>query len=365
MERALATTLALLGRWHPVLVPAQCSMHLGSAMRVDHPADGVAGDAAVTGGAGFIGHHLVEGLLARDHRVRVIDDFSTGNRSRLARIHDRIHLVEGSILDPAALDDAVAGCDVVFHLAAVASVAQSLVAPRMTNEVNTSGTIEVMLAAARAGVRRVVFAGSCAVYGAPAELPLRETRSPDPQSPYGASKLAAEHYVHTLGDALGVETVVLRYFNVFGPGQDPASEYAAVVPRFVTAVLEDRRPIINGSGDISRDYVYVDDVVEANLLASRPAVRPRLTCNIAGGSRHSLLELLEVICDAAGSQADPVFGPPRAGDIPHSLADISLARQELGFRVSVPFDEAIARTVAWYQGRVPGAGGDAPDAAGE
>jgi UDP-glucose 4-epimerase len=303
----------------------------------------------VTGGAGFIGYHLVRGLLARGHEVNVIDDFSTGQRSRLDLLRDRIALTEGSILDPAALHEAVAGCEVIFHEAAIASVVRSLEEPRMTNEVNASGTIEVMLAAARHHVRRVVFAGSCAVYGIAEDLPSRESQRPDPRSPYAASKLAAEHYVHTLGELHGIETVVLRYFNVFGPGQDPASEYAAVVPRFVTAVLENRTPTINGRGDISRDYIHVDNVVEANLLASRPDSPSALTCNIAGGSRHSLLDLLQTICDAAGRRADPSFGPPRPGDVQHSQADISLARQALGYEVAVPFREGIAGTVAWYR----------------
>jgi len=311
----------------------------------------------VTGGAGFIGHHLVRGMLAQGHEVNVIDDFSTGQRSRLDLLRDRFALTEGSILDPAALDEAVAGCEVIFHEAAIASVERSLAEPRMTNEVNASGTIEVMLAAARHRVRRVVFAGSCAAYGIPEDLPCRESQRPDPRSPYGASKLAAEHYVHALGELHGIETVVLRYFNVFGPGQDPASEYAAVVPRFVTAVLEDRRPTINGRGVISRDYIYVDNVVEANLLASRPSSPSALTCNVAGGSRHSLIELLQTICDVAGRRADPVFGPPRRGDIQHSQADISLARQALGYEVAVPFTEGIARTVAWYRDQGAGSAG--------
>jgi UDP-glucose 4-epimerase len=309
---------------------------------------------AVTGGAGFIGHHLVTGLLARGHEVRVIDDFSTGLRSRLAPVGHRIALTEGSILDPAALDETLAGCEVVFHEAAIASVARSLAAPRETNEVNVSGTIEVMLAAARHHVRRVVFAGSSAVYGIPEDLPCRESQRPDPVSPYGVSKLAGEQYVHTLGGVSGVETVVLRYFNVFGPGQDPASEYAAVVPRFATAVLEGRRPVVNGTGVISRDYIYVDDVVEANLLASRAAAPSALTCNIASGSRQSLLVLLRTIGSVAGSQVDPILGPPRPGDIQHSQADISVARQALGYEVTVPFAEGIARTVAWYRNHAAG-----------
>ena len=307
--------------------------------------------AAVTGGAGFIGHHLVGGLLARGDKVKVIDDFSTGRRSRLAPFGDRVVVTEGSVLDPSALDEALADCEVVFHEAAIASVAQSLLAPRLTNDVNTNGTIEVMLAAARHGVRRVVFAGSSSVYGVPEELPCRESQRPDPMSPYGASKLAAEHYVHSLGRLHGVETVVLRYFNVFGPGQDPAAEYAAVIPRFITAVLDGRRPIINGTGEISRDFVYVDDVIDANLLAARASSPSALTCNIASGSQTSLLELLQAICVAAGRDVDPVFGPPRPGDIQHSRADISLARQALGHDVTVTLNDGIARALTSFRDR--------------
>ena len=305
--------------------------------------------AAVTGGAGFIGHHLVGGLLARGNEVAVIDDFSSGDRSRLARFRDRITVTEGSVLDPAALDAAFVGCEVVLHEAAIASVARSLVAPRATNDVNVNGTIEVILAAARQGVRRVVFASSSAVYGVPEELPCRETQRPDPQSPYGASKLAAEHYLQSLGHLHGVETGALRYFNVVGPGQDPASEYAAVVPRFITAVLEGRGPVVNGSGEISRDFVDVDDVVEANMLASRAACPSGLTCNIASGSRTSLVELLRAMCVSAGRDVAPTFGPPRPGDIQHSQADISLARAALGYEARVPLADAIARTFAWFR----------------
>lgn len=305
--------------------------------------------AAVTGGAGFIGHHLVAGLLAHGDEVTVIDDFSTGRRSRLAPFGDRVVVTEGTLLDPSALDEALVGCEVVFHEAAIASVAQSLVAPRLTNDVNTNGTIEVMLAAARHGVRRVVFAGSSAVYGVPEELPCRESQRPAPMSPYGASKLAAEHYIHSLGQLHGVETSVLRYFNVYGPGQDPSAEYAAVVPRFIMAVLDGGRPIINGSDDISRDFVYVDDVVEANLLAARASSPSGLTCNIASGSQTSLRDLLQAVCAAAGRVVDPVFGPARPGDIRHSFADISLARQELGYDAAVGLSDGIARTLESFR----------------
>jgi nucleoside-diphosphate-sugar epimerase len=302
----------------------------------------------VTGGGGFIGHHLVRGLLAAGQEVSVIDDFSTGDRARLEPVRDRISLVEGSILDPEALDMAAASCEVVFHEAAIPSVARSLANPHLSNRVNATGTIEVMLAAARNGVRRIVYAGSSSVYGVPESLPCRESFRPAPESPYGVSKLAAEHYVRTLGNLHGLETVTLRYFNVFGPGQDPKSEYAAVVPRFVTAVLEGRRPTIYGKGDVSRDFTYVDNVVDANIRAAHASSPTGITCNIACGDRHSLLDLLDAICMAAGRRADPIFESPRPGDIVHSQADISVAERELGYKPIVPFQEGIARTVTWY-----------------
>jgi nucleoside-diphosphate-sugar epimerase len=302
----------------------------------------------VTGGAGFIGHHLVRRLLERGDRVTVLDNFSTGFASRLEPFKDDIEIVTGTILDPAALDRAAAGCEVIFHEAAIPSVARSVVDPKASNEANATGTIEVMLAAQRRGVRRVLLAGSSSVYGIPAELPCRESERPMPRSPYGVSKLAAEHYVHALGELHGIETAVLRYFNVFGPAQDPSSEYSAVIPRFTMAVLEGRTPTINGSGEISRDFTYIDNVVDANLLASQAGSPSGLTCNIAGGFRYSLLDLLASICRAAGREIQPSFGPARAGDILHSQADITLAIEAFGYRLRVPFEEGIVRTVAWY-----------------
>jgi UDP-glucose 4-epimerase len=314
--------------------------------------------ALVTGGAGFIGHHLVARLLERGDEVSVIDDFATGLRQRLEPFERDIRLVEGSVLDADALMRSAEGCDVIFHEAAIPSVARSLVMPRLVNDVNVNGTIEVMLAAGRLGVGRVVLAASSSAYGASKELPCRETQSPAPLSPYAASKVAAEHYLHSLGPVHGVATVALRYFNVFGPGQDPASEYAAVVPRFTTAVLSGSRPTINGTGEISRDFTFIDNVVDANLLAAAPAAPSGLTCNIGSGTRFSLLQLLGAISDAAGSPVDPIFGPPRPGDVPHSLADITLAQRELGYQVNVPFAEGVTRTVAWYRDNPSGRGGE-------
>jgi UDP-glucose 4-epimerase len=311
----------------------------------------------VTGGAGFIGHHLVRRLIADGDDVHVLDDLSTGFKWRLEPVLESIKLVEGSILSPYALDEAAAGCDVILHEAAIPSVARSVLEPRVTSDVNVDGTIEVMLAAARHKVKRVVFAGSSSVYGIPESLPCRESQLPAPTSPYGAAKIAGEHYVTTMGALSGVETVVLRYFNIFGPGQDPDSEYSAVVPKFVTAVLQGEQPLINGDGLISRDFTYVDNVVEANMLAARGNVPTGITCNVACGSRYSLLELLQAIADALGQPVEPRFGPPRAGDILHSQADISRAQQALGYTVKVPFGEGIARTVAWYRAQARVAAG--------
>jgi len=315
--------------------------------------------ALVTGGAGFIGHHLVDGLLSRGYDVTVIDDFSTGHPSRLTPYGDSVAVIEASVLDADALNAAVAGTDVIFHEAAISSVARSFEEPKRTNDVNVGGTVEVLRAAARNRVRRVVVAGSSAVYGIPEQLPCSESHQPVPRSPYGVSKLAAELYAHVLGESLGVETVVLRYFNVYGAGQDPASEYAAVVPRFVTAVLEGRQPVIYGTGDISRDFVHVDDVVEANVLAARSATPPGLTCNIASGVPTTLAELLRAVADGAGVDVDPVYGPARQGDIRHSYADIRSARQVVGFEPHVPLAEGIKRTIDWYRTIPGGAAGGA------
>ena len=305
--------------------------------------------ALVTGGAGFIGHHLVRTLLERSDDAAVLDDFSTGLRERLDPYAGRVRILEGSVLDDDLLDQAATGCEVIFHEAAVASVARSLEDPVLTNEVNVTGTIKVILAAARQGVRRVVFASSSAVYGVPEVLPCRESMKAAPESPYGHSKLAAEGYLHSLGAHMGVETVALRYFNVYGPGQDPRSDYAAVIPLFITALLADRPPIINGDGGITRDFIYVDDVASANLLAAVAPGAAGKSINVASGERTSLLGLLGAIATATGNSMEPLFGPARAGDIRDSQADVSLARSAIGHAVQVPFEEGIMRTVAWYR----------------
>ncbi len=304
---------------------------------------------AVTGGAGFIGHHLVAALVARGDAVTVIDDLSTGHSERLAGHGSAVRLVRGSVLDAATLDDGLQGAEVVFHLAAIASVAQSFDEPERVDAVNVGGTIRVVEAAARAGARRVVLASSSAVYGTSAGQPCSEDQRPDPVSPYGAGKLAAEHYLHALGRQRGVATVALRLFNVFGPGQDPASEYAAVVPRFITAVLAGEQPVINGSGEISRDYIPVQDVVRAGLLAASPDAPGGITCNVATGRRTSLFDLVALVAAAVGTEAVPLVGPARPGDIQHSVADVTLARVAFGFEAATPLDEAIHATVDWFR----------------
>ncbi|MFN8619360.1 MAG: NAD-dependent epimerase/dehydratase family protein [Chloroflexota bacterium] len=305
--------------------------------------------ALVTGGAGFIGHHLVSALIARGDEVVVLDDFSTGKRERLDAIRSSVELIEGDLRDDDALRRSTQGCEIVYHQAAVASVARSVADPLRTNSVNVEGTIRLMLACADAGVKRVVAAGSSSVYGATPELPRRETQRPDPQSPYAVSKLATEQYVHTIGSLHGMETVVLRYFNVFGPGQDPDSQYAAVVPLFVTAALADRAPTIYGDGRQSRDFTFIDNVVSANILGGTVPDVGQLTANVGCGGRFDLLELLEAIGAVVGAMREPVFEPTRPGDVRDSEADISVARNRLGYEVMVPFREGIERTVAWYE----------------
>jgi UDP-glucose 4-epimerase len=310
----------------------------------------------VTGGAGFIGHHLVRALVGAGHDVVVFDDFSSGQRDRVSQ-SGASRIVEGDLRMGAGLIQALEGREVVFHEAALVSVARSVIDPVATNAINVDGTIRLMIAAAEAGVRRVVVASSSAVYGASAELPSRESQRPDPQSPYATSKLAAEHYVHNLGSASGIETVALRYFNVFGPGQDPQAEYAAVVPRFIMAALSSTQPIIYGDGMQSRDFTFVDDVVAANLMAAEAPRVNGLTVNVGSGERRSLLELLSAVGQAVDCTLDPLFEAPRAGDIRDSQADVSLAAERLGYRAAIDLSEGIRRSVAWYAGLIANAAG--------
>jgi nucleoside-diphosphate-sugar epimerase len=302
----------------------------------------------VTGGAGFIGSNLVERLLGLGDDVRVLDDFSTGLRGNLDA---RAELVEGDVADENCVRKAMDGVDVVFHQAAAGSVARSVEHPLLTDRVNVHGTLTVLRAALDAGVRRVVSASSSSVYGGAAALPSVETAVPLPRSPYAVSKLAGEHYSRVFADLYGLETVSLRYFNVYGPRQQPGSDYAAVVPLFIRALSLGEAPVVHGDGRQSRDFTFVGDVVEANLAAAAApagAVSGRVF-NIACGGSHSLLELLEVLGGIIGAEPAPVHTEARAGDVRASRADVGAAREALGFQARVGFEQGLRRAVDWYR----------------
>jgi nucleoside-diphosphate-sugar epimerase len=309
----------------------------------------------VTGGAGFIGSHLVERLLQEGHRVRVLDDFSTGRRSNIEAVRhagpERLHVSSGDIRDAKVTREAVSAVDGVFHLAALGSVPRSISHPAETHAVNATGTLNVLLAARDEGVKRVIFAGSSSVYGELAELPKREDHPTRPISPYGLTKLIGEEYLRLMNELYDMETVTLRYYNVFGPRQNPQSRYAAVIPIFATKLLRGERPPVNGDGGHSRDFTYVANVVDANLLAMEaPAerIKPGLF-NVAAGGRESLNDLIAELGRILGMDPDPEYGPERPGDIRHSQADITRAREVLGYEPRVSFSEGLRRTVEYLR----------------
>ncbi len=301
----------------------------------------------ITGGAGFIGSHLAERLLADGQRVRVLDDFSTGKRENLAAFGPALEVVEGSVLDEGVLKRAVQGVNVILHEAALPSVARSIQNPLQSLQANALGTLKVLMAAKEAGVGRVVLASSSSVYGANPQLPKREDMHPMPMSPYAVSKLAGEHYAYVYHQVHGLETIALRYFNVFGPRQDPHSPYAAVIPKFLASMRAGKQPQIFGDGLQSRDFTYVDNVVAANLLAAKA---PKEACgksyNIASGGRYSLLDLVRRLNGILGTSLQPLFAEPRKGDVPHSQADVSQAKKYLGYEAAVSFDEGLQRLAA-------------------
>jgi len=317
----------------------------------------------VTGGAGFIGSHLAEALVGRGDRVRVLDNLSTGFLSNLDPIRDRIEFIQADLVDAAAVARAVQGVDCVFHQAALASVPRSLETPLDTHASCTTGTLTLLDTARRAGVRRLVYAGSSSAYGDLPSSPKRESDLPAPISPYGAAKLAGEHYCQAFAASYGFEAVTLRYFNVFGPRQDPNSPYSAVIPLFITSILAGRRPVIFGDGGQSRDFTYVANVVHANLLAAdKPGVAGRVF-NVANGRSIGLLDLLAALNRLLGTSIEPIHAAPRPGDIRESMADITLARQLLDYQPPIDFHEGLRLSIDYYrsraiaQARVPGHNG--------
>jgi UDP-N-acetylglucosamine/UDP-N-acetylgalactosamine 4-epimerase len=311
----------------------------------------------VTGGAGFIGSHLVEALLARGEDVVVLDDFSTGRRENLAPFLDRVRLVEASIEDERACAEAVAGVDFLLHQAALGSVPRSVADPARTHDVNLTGTLNLLVAAGAAGVRRVVYAASSSAYGNTEELPKHEGMVPRPLSPYAVTKLAGEEYCRAFHASYGLATVSLRYFNVFGPRQDPTSQYAAVIPLFVTAAMAGRPPVIFGDGEQSRDFTYVENVVRANLQACEaPASASGEVFNIGCGERITINRLWREIRSLVGADVEPAHEAARPGDVRHSLASLDRARRTLGYAPEVGLAEGLGRTVAWFGADVsPGA----------
>lgn len=309
----------------------------------------------VTGGAGFIGSHLVGALVERGDRVRVLDNLSTGKLDNLDAVRDRVEFVHGDVLDRDLLARLVEGVDCVFHEAAMASVPQSLADPLASHAACATGTVAVLDAARRAGVRRVVFAASSAAYGDDPAPVKREDQLPTPISPYGAAKVAGELYCRAFAESFPpFETVCLRYFNVFGPRQDPAGPYSAVIPLFVTALLAGRQPIIYGDGSQSRDFCYVADVVQANLLATDAPGVSGQTFNVGTGKSVDLLELLRCLDRLLNLQTTPQLQPARLGDVRESLADISRARERLGFKPAVDFEEGLRRSIEYYRGLAHG-----------
>ena len=312
----------------------------------------------VTGGAGFIGSHLADRLREDGHRVRVLDNFATGRRDNLAHLAGEVEIIEGDIRSYERVHNAVRGCELVFHQAALPSVPRSIQDPLTSNESNVTGTLNVLLASRDEGVRRVVQASSSSVYGPTATLPKQEDMAAVPIAPYAVTKLAAEAYGRAFFGVYGLETVALRYFNVFGPRQDPRSEYAAVIPRFATALLTGRQPVVYGDGEQSRDFTYVDNVVAANVLAADAADVAGQTFNVACGERITLNALLDELRAIIGTDIEAAYEEPRTGDILHSLADISRAREALGYEPAVGIREGLERTVAALEAQ--GAGAPSP-----
>jgi UDP-glucose 4-epimerase len=306
----------------------------------------------VTGGAGFIGSHIAEALVSRGDRVRVLDDLCTGHVGNLNRLEGKVEFIKGDVVDARTVASAVRGVDCVFHEAALASVSRSVERPLDTHAACVTGTLTVLDEARKAGVRRVVYAASSSAYGDQPTSSKRESDLPAPISPYGAAKLAGEAYCQAFAGTYGFETVSIRYFNVFGPRQDPHSQYSAVIPLFITAMLAGKRPTIYGDGQQSRDFTYVGNVVHGNLLAADADANlvSGRTLNVANGRSTSLLELIAVLNRLLGTTIEPVHAAARAGDVRDSLADITMARQRLAYEPQVDFEEGLRRSIDYYRG---------------
>jgi nucleoside-diphosphate-sugar epimerase len=310
----------------------------------------LSGIALVTGGAGFIGSHIASALTAGGARVRILDDLSTGHRENIDEIGGDVEFIEGSVADEELLNKALEGVELIFHEAAIPSVPRSVEAPRQTHIASVDGTFSLLCAARDQGVRRVVYAASSSAYGDQPTLPKSEQMLPDPLSPYAVAKLVGEYYCQVFTRVYGLETVSLRYFNVFGPRQDPGSQYSGVVSRFISALLSDERPVIYGDGEQSRDFTYIDNVVFANLNAASATDAAGKVINVANGERITLNQLLKELQELTGKQnvkAD--YLESRVGDVRHSLADITMARELLGYESKVELREGLQRTIDWWK----------------
>jgi len=303
----------------------------------------------ITGGAGFIGSNTVDELVRRGHSVVVLDDLSSGKEENLAEIRNKITLIKGSITDIEVVRKAMHEAEYVIHLAARTSVPKSVKDPIETNRINIDGTLNVLVAARDAKVKRIVFAASSSAYGETPTLPKIETMEPQPISPYGVTKYVGELYAQTFGRCYGLENVSLRYFNIFGPRQEPSSPYSGVLAKFCTAFLEDTQPVIFGDGEQTRDFTYVENAVQANLLACEAPNVSGKVFNVGVGGRFSLNQTVTLLSDISGKKLEPKYEPARDGDIRDSQADISQAREFLGYEPSVTFDEGLRRTFEWYR----------------
>ncbi|MDY7009786.1 MAG: SDR family oxidoreductase [Planctomycetota bacterium] len=304
----------------------------------------------VTGGAGFIGSNLVRYVLDKGHDVVVVDNFATGKRRNIADFLDKIEFIEGDIRDRSTMDRAVAGVDAIFHEAALGSVPRSVEEPLTSHDANVNGTLTVLEAARAAGVRRVIFAASSSAYGDREESPKHEAMAPLPVSPYAASKVACESYMRAYAACYGMETLSLRYFNVFGPYQDPEGAYAAVIPAFVSHILRKQKPVVFGDGEQSRDFCYIDNVCEANWLAANAPARvcDGTVLNIACHAHTTLNEILVLLKEMMNSDIEAEYTDPRPGDVKHSLADVSLAKKTIGYQPKVFFADGLRKAINWY-----------------